>query len=172
MDALVFRTAIPLGYLFFFAAVVGAAVLGIALLAHGVRSRPRRTGAGVVGGGVVAACALVLWTNIAGDGVEWNPLIHGSDALAGRWRDGRARLELAGDGTYTCTGRACGELGGSGRWARDGDFYVTFEVSGGPRVRWRITERDGHYQFVAGASQGDPDGWRPRPTFIRQASAR
>lgn len=172
MDALVFRTGVPFGYLFFVAALAGAAVLGIALLARGLGSRPRRPGAGALGGGVVVACALVLWANIGAGAVEWNPMIHGSNALTGRWHDGRAILELASDGTYSCTGRACGELGRSGRWARKGDFYVAFVVRGGSAVQWRITERGGRYQFVAGDTQGDPDGWRPRPTFARRPTVR
>lgn len=172
MNALVFRTGVPFGYLLLFAVLVGTGVLGIALLARGLGSRPRRPGVGAVGGGVVVACVLVLWANVDAGAVEWNPVIHGSDALTGRWHDGRAILELASDGTYSCTGRACGELGRSGRWAREGDFYVAFDVSGGSGVQWRITERGGHYQFVAGDTQGDPDGWRPRPTFTHQPGSR
>jgi hypothetical protein len=103
---------------------------------------------------------------------DWNPTIRNSAELVGDWRDGAASLKLDGGGSYTCAGgTACSPLGTRGTWQREGDFYVAFRPAAAPAVEWRVSLYRGHFQLVAGDTQGDPDQWAPRPTFERRVPA-
>jgi hypothetical protein len=103
---------------------------------------------------------------------DWNPIIRDSADLVGDWRDGATSLKFDGGGGYTCAGGpACGPLGARGTWEREGDFYVAFRPVAAAAVEWRVSVYRGHFQLVAGDTQGDSDQWAPRPTFARRVPA-
>lgn len=171
MNVLVLRTAVPFGYLIAGVAFLALVVVGGGLVVAGLRAWPRRWGIAAAGATLLGSLALVAWANLDAEAVEWNPRIADPTTLVGAWRDDRAVLELYADGRYTCQGRACAEVGAAGIWSRTGDFYVSFTPVGRTTIEWRVTERDGRYQFVGGDTHGDPDMWQPRPTFQQDPPA-
>src|SRR5262249_659199 len=111
MDALIFRPAVPFGYVGFWGGVGVLAIAALAALGRGIRSRSTVE---IVGGAiVVAGLAALAAVNVAAEKkLDFNPLVRDDTALAGQWMDGNSVLDLRADGTFTCQGGdECPELG-------------------------------------------------------------
>jgi hypothetical protein len=167
MDAFIFRTAIPFGYLPFWGGVALLAVAALATVGRGIRSR--RT-AHVIGGGVVVAGLVALAAvNVAAEKkLDFNPLIRDETELAGQWRDGRSVLDLRADGTFTCRGGSeCAGLGPAGTWSWR-DFQITFCAPTGVTVVRRIIRYDGEVRLANWPA--DSDSWNGQFSFRRRSA--
>jgi hypothetical protein len=165
MDAFIFRTAIPFGYLAFWGGVAVLAVTTLGTVGRGIRSgRTAHTlGGGIVVAGLVALAAI----NVAAEKkLDFNPLIRDDTELAGRWRDGTSVLDLRADGTFTCQGGdECSELGPAGTWSWR-DFQITFCGPTGVTVVRRIIRYDGESRLANWPA--DPDTWNGQFSFRRR----
>ena len=169
LDFFVIRTALPFGYLAAFCGLLALAVVGAVLAFGGVRRRKRwRLGAGLA---LLAAVGLVVAADIRAGRIDWNPLVREEQALHGEWRMDRSVLTLQADGQYRCMGQACVELGAWGHWRRAGDFELVFEGGSNRRATRRLARDGQRLYLVAGTSEwDDPDTWRPRFTFVLEAT--
>jgi hypothetical protein len=117
MNPLIIRTAAPFGYAIAFLLLVVLGVLGVGLLATGLRGRRKRRAA--AGALVLGFTAYVVAVNLREEGaLDMNPQIGSGAVLVGKWSStGGDILTLAANGTYQCAGTTeCGKLMSSGAW--------------------------------------------------------
>ena len=164
MNPLVFRTAIPFGYLFFFGALLGVMVLGIGLAVTGWRKTPMVGLRIAVGLGLFVFGAVVLWINVsAEDSLDLNPSVT-SASLTGEWMDKEAGMALLADGRYECKGeRDCVSLGNHGTWSLKDDFDLEFVSTDKRKVQRRVVRYRGKLRLST--QLGDPDAWDGKKTF-------
>lgn len=157
--------------LFWVAVGIGAAVLGVRLLA---RAASMRSWGHAVGGvallGVLALYG--VWWNATGVD-EWNTPAP-REALIGTWMAGESRLELFPDGTFRIDARDGAAkrvhlTRASGEWTID-DWNLTLHLRNGQSQRLRTVVANGAYRIIE--SPGDLDGWVAWRGFNRTPSSR
>lgn len=167
MLELILKTGAPFGYLIFTVIFIVIIAFACRWLIQSIAARPIKKLELVSSLLLIGFFILVVWSNIQGDGIEWNPNIQSNEELVGRWESENAHISLQSNGEYSCSSKDCNSLGVSGKWQRFQDFEVDLVPYVGNPVRWRITKNKDTYQFVSGA-EGDPDMWQTKIEFSKK----
>jgi hypothetical protein len=167
INPLIIRTALPFGYLIAYALLLGLGVLGVGLLATGVK---RRAGVRAAGGAFVLAFTVyVVVVNIREEGaLDMNPQIGNGSLLVGKWRNASgATLTLAADGTYRCVGAGeCNVLMPSGAWRvtqESDDIEMRPSSAATAPTIYSIVSYRGHLRLAHQIH--DPDTWDEEMPF-------
>lgn len=165
----IFRTGMPFGYIAFAVSQLVIVGLGLKLLWQGLRARPVNLLRSAGGGAMLAMVVFVVGANIVfEESLDLSPFFTAED-IPGDWRDGKSRLLLRANGSYSCDGgNSCDTTGASGYWRSNGSFDLLFTSENGRSRQMRVVRYRGHLRLTEGVD--DPDLWAGRLLFEQRGS--
>ena len=157
---IMFRTAIPFGYLFIAVALFGLLIVGLTCFVIGWRTQTRPLQ--MIGAGLSFAVVGMIAVDMIMDSLlEWNPLVRNDATVIGTWSGERSMwkdlaetITLRADHTYEYHSD---EERFSGKWDRN-DWNLHITAEGGIDLMMRFIEYSGELRLLHHPPD-DPDTW-------------
>lgn len=164
------RTGVPFGYLFFMLLLLGLTVFSLYHFVKFASPRTPNKSHPVIAGFCILFISVTIWASIASGGIEFNN--HGvkDTQLYGEWVDGKSRLVLYPNGTFSSKfishnyNERVGISENKGKWHVSGSSVILVNNKGKTSNPFRILKFREKHRLILDDFK-DPDLWDGRLAF-------